>query len=109
MFRGVFGYQPDYAEMSATVRRAVDAVVPGSYLTLWDGTDTSDAIRVSHRVQAEMGHPYTLRTIPEIEECFAGLHLLDPGVVPLPRWQPEPDGGEPVIVDAYGGVARKTG
>jgi hypothetical protein len=108
MFMGVFGYQPDHAEMLATVRRVVDAVVPGSYLTLWDGTDTSDGIRVSHRAQAEMGHPYTLRTIPEIEECFAGLELLEPGVVQLPLWRPAPIAVDrDVTVDAYGGVALK--
>jgi hypothetical protein len=81
----------------------------GSYLTFWDGTDTSDAIRESHKLQAEMGHPYTLRTIEEIEQVFTGLDLVEPGVVQLSQWRPDKSdlAEAPVQVDAYGGVARK--
>ena len=57
-----------------------------------------------------MGHPYTLRTIKEIEEVFTGLELVEPGVVQLPQWRPNENdiaGGSAEEVDAYGGVARK--
>jgi hypothetical protein len=110
MFMGVFGYLPPYDELRSIVDRTMAAVPPGSYLTFWDGTDTSDAIRESHRLQAEMGHPYTLRTVEEIEQVFTGLELVEPGVVQLSRWRPERNdiaAQAPVQVDAYGGVARK--
>ncbi|MHA6626314.1 SAM-dependent methyltransferase [Pseudonocardia sichuanensis] len=110
MFMGVFGYLPPYAELRSIVDRTVAAVPSGSYLTFWDGTDTSDAIRESHRLQAEMGHPYTLRAIEEIEQVFTGLELVEPGVVQLSEWRrPANDIATEVSqqVDAYGGVARK--
>jgi len=110
MFMGVFGYLPPYDELRSIVDRTMAAVPPGSYLTFWDGTDTSDAIRESHRLQAEMGHPYTLRTVEEIEQVFTGLELVEPGVVQLSQWRPERNdiaAHTPVQVDAYGGVARK--
>jgi hypothetical protein len=110
MFMGVFGYLPPYDELRAVVDRTVAAVPSGSYLTFWDGTDTSDAIRESHRLQAEMGHPYTLRTVEEIEQVFTGLELVEPGVVQLSQWRPEKNdiaAQASVRVDAYGGVARK--
>jgi hypothetical protein len=110
MFMGVFGYLPPYDELRSIVDRTMAAVPSGSYLTFWDGTDTSDAIRESHRLQAEMGHPYTLRTIEEIEQVFTGLELVEPGVVQLPQWRPNENdiaAKASQQVDAYGGVARK--
>jgi S-adenosyl methyltransferase len=110
MFMGVFGYLPPYDELRSIVDRTMAAVPPGSYLTFWDGTDTSDAIRESHKLQAEMGHPYTLRTVEQIEQVFTGRELVEPGVVQLHRWRPDKNDitAEPSLqVDAYGGVARK--
>jgi hypothetical protein len=110
MFMGVFGYLPPYDELRSIVDRSMAAVPSGSYLTFWDGTDTSDEIRESHRAQAEMGHPYTLRTVEEIRQVFTGLELVEPGVVQLSRWWPNENdipGQSPPQVDAYGGVARK--
>ncbi|GAA5113081.1 SAM-dependent methyltransferase [Pseudonocardia adelaidensis] len=110
MFMGVFGYLPPFDELRSIVDRTMAAVPAGSYLTFWDGTDTSDAIRESHHLQAEMGHPYTLRTIEEIEQVFTGLELVEPGVVQLSRWRPNENdiaARSSLQVDAYGGVARK--
>ena len=110
MFMGVFGYLPSYDELRSIVNRTMAAVPSGSYLTFWDGTDTSDAIRESHRLQAGMGHPYTLRSVEQIEQVFDGYELVEPGVVQLPQWRPD-DSDVPEWsadqVDAYGGVARK--
>ena len=110
MFMGVFGYLPSYTELRSIVDRTMARVPSGSYLTFWDGTSTSPEIRESHRLQADMGHPYTLRTIEEIAGVFAGLELVDPGVVQLGQWRPnknEITAQSAQHVDAYGGVARK--
>jgi hypothetical protein len=66
------------------------------------------------RVQAQEDYdqsgaiPYRLRSPEQIAEFFAGLELVEPGVVSLPRWRPDPTGsGPPREVDASGGVGRK--
>jgi O-methyltransferase involved in polyketide biosynthesis len=105
---GVFGYLPDAADAHAVISRVMDRLAPGSYLALWDGTDTSEGIRAGVAAQAEMGSPYQLRTVEEITGWFAGLELVEPGVVPLTQWRPDPvDVGRIDPVDGYGGVARK--
>jgi hypothetical protein len=44
----------------------------------------------------------------EIAGFFAGLRLLEPGLVPCSRWRPGHRGaGEPREVPQYGAVARK--
>jgi len=50
----------------------------------------------------------TLRSRAEVARFFDGLHLMDPGLVQVHRWQPgsvAPDDGEQVA--GYAGLARK--
>lgn len=101
---GVFGYLETAADAAAVVAGLMAPMPSGSHLALWDGTDTSEEARAGAQAQADMGSPYRLRTVTEIESWFDGLDLLDPGVVPVTRWRA--DGDTPPI-DAYGGVARK--
>jgi hypothetical protein len=52
----------------------------------------------------------TLRGQEEIVRFFAGLELIDPGVVQVPHWRP--DGPEPADASKVwilGGVGRKAG
>jgi hypothetical protein len=108
MLLGILGNLPDYAEVQAIVKRLVDAVPSGSYLVINDGTNTSEASIEGARVASEGGRPYTLRSPEEIAGLFAGLELLEPGVVSTQHWRPEPNmSGSLVEVDGYCGVARK--
>jgi O-methyltransferase involved in polyketide biosynthesis len=108
MFMGVFGYVTTADEAHAIITPILDAVPSGSYLALWDGTDTSDAARAAVKAQADLGSPYQLRTVEEIRGWFGGLELVEPGLVPVTQWRPDVVGaGQPEPIDAYGGVARK--
>ena len=105
MFMGVLGYVADYDELRAIIARVMDAVPSGSYLTFWDGTATSDAVSEGAVKYTESGAiPYHLRSTDQIRDCFQGLELVDPGVVPITQWRSDAT-AEPM--DAYGAVARK--
>ena len=107
LFMGVLGHV-DVAEMHRVVRSIVAALAPGSYLALWDGTDTSAAVREAVATQTGMGVPYRLSTVAELQECFAGLEMAAPGLVPTTEWRPTTTDVRPILpVDAYGGVGRK--
>ncbi len=103
---GILGNVADYAEARSIVRRLVDAVPSGSYLVISDGTNTSDEIVEGQRIANQSGHPYHLRSPDEITRYFDGLELVEPGVVSIPHWRPEP-GPPPPAMDGYCGVARK--
>jgi O-methyltransferase involved in polyketide biosynthesis len=107
---GVLGHVPDTAEARSIVTNLLGELAPGSYLSLNDGTQTvaSEQISQAQEEYNETGAvPYTLRTPAEIESFFAGLELVEPGVVSCPLWRPDPDAGTPEPVDAFGGVGRK--
>jgi hypothetical protein len=106
MFMGVLGYVEDFDVLLSIVRRVMDEVPSGSHLVLWDGTDTGDAVNEGSAKLAESGAvPYYLRGPGQLAECFAGLELVEPGLVPIAQWRPGTDVDEPI--DAYGAVARK--
>jgi hypothetical protein len=106
MFMGVLGYVADFDEMRAIVARVMAAVPSGSYLTLWDGTDTGEAVSEGAVKYAESGAiPYHLRSPEQLGQCFQGFELVDPGLVPITRWRP--DTTNTSTIDAYGAVARK--
>jgi hypothetical protein len=103
---GILGNVADYDEARAIVRRFLDAVPPGSYLAVSDGTSTSARSVESQRVAKQSGHPYNLRTPDEIGGYFEGLELLEPGVVSTSLWRPRP-GTQPEPLDVYCAVGRK--
>jgi hypothetical protein len=109
MFMGVLGYVVDFDEMRSIVARVMAAVPSGSYLVLWDGAKTGDAIVEGGAKLAESGAiPYNLRSLEQISQCFEGLQLVDPGLVPITLWRPDTaEIGKVEPIDAYGAVARK--
>ena len=113
MLMGILGHIGDYDEARSIVKRLLDAMPSGSYLTLDDGTDVVDkaAVEEAQGAYNESGAiPYHPRSPEQIAGLFNGLELVEPGVVSVPRWRPDPAdaaGGLPPEVDAFGGVGRK--
>ncbi|WP_285776168.1 SAM-dependent methyltransferase [Microtetraspora sp. NBRC 13810] len=109
MLMGILGLVGDYDETRSIVRRLTAALPSGSYLALYDGTDTDPAYVTAMHGHAKSGAvPYIPRSPQAIAGYFEGLELLDPGVVPVTRWRPDPNPwGAPADVACWGGVARK--
>jgi hypothetical protein len=112
MLLGILGHIDDDAEARSIVKRLLEALPSGSYLTVCDGTNIiSEAGVEAQRLYNESGAvPYRLRTPDQIAEFFEGLELVEPGVVSCPRWRPdaaERASGAPAEMDQFAGVARK--
>ena len=106
MMLGVMGHVDDSDEARSIVRGLVSRLPSGSYLTMSDGTATSERVIESHRQYNESGAvPYHLRDLPDFVSFFDGLELVEPGVVPFTDWRPDDD--TRADVDGYCGVARK--
>jgi hypothetical protein len=108
MLMGILGHISDYDEARSIVRRLVDPLPPGSYLAHYDSTNTNeDYVKAIRRYNDSGAIPYILRSPEQIARFFDGLELLEPGVVSVPLWRPDPSRSTPEEVDQYGGVGRK--
>ena len=107
MLMGILGHIEDDDEARSIVRRLLEGVPSGSYLTMNDGTDTSEEVVEAARIWNLSANPtYHLRSPERIARFFEGLELVEPGVVSPPQWRPEP--GQPAAaIDSYCGMGRK--
>jgi hypothetical protein len=112
MLLGILGHIEDDEEARAIVKRLMDALPPGSYLTICEGTnDISEAgVEAQRRYNESGAVPYRLRSATQVTAFFEGLEVVEPGVVSCPRWRPDPDDrsrGLPAEMDQFAGVGRK--
>ena len=112
MMLGILGHIGDDDEARSIVKRLLDALPPGSYLTICDGTnDLFEAGVEAQRLYNESGAvPYRLRSAQQIADFFEGLELVEPGVVSCPRWRPDPVAigrDLPSEMDQVAGMGRK--
>jgi len=111
MLLGVLHCIPDADDPAALVAQLVAAVPSGSYLVISHPArdiHTSQVTTATDRMNPMMSEPVTLRTRDEVSPFFAGLDLVEPGLVQLHRWRPGPEGPVPDHdIANYGAVARK--
>jgi S-adenosyl methyltransferase len=96
------------------VGRLMAAVPSGSYLAISHpagDVDSGGEISVAYERLAElMPERPTLRGKDQVARFFDGLEMVEPGLVQLHRWRPDPADAESVLhydVPAYAGVGRK--
>ena len=106
---GVLGHVADYDEARSIARSLLAGLPSGSYFVECDGVDTDPAYNAAiEQYRDEGGVPYNVRTVTQIAGYYEGLELVEPGVVPIPQWRPEPSPfGGPGDVAEWGGVGRK--
>ncbi|GAA1590259.1 SAM-dependent methyltransferase [Actinomadura kijaniata] len=108
MLMGIMGHVEDHDEARSIVRRLLEPLPSGSFLALYDGTATDPAFLEAQQGYDDTGAvPYRLRSPERIAGFFEGLEPVEPGVVPLQRWRPDPSPVPPKDVDAFCGVARR--
>jgi hypothetical protein len=112
MLVAVLHFVPDEAEPRRIVTTLLDALPPGSYLVASHVTaeHDPDTLAGAGRAYQERGLIGQIRTADEFADlAFAGLEMVDPGLVLVSEWRPQGSGPRPVAweVNAYGGIARK--
>jgi hypothetical protein len=110
MLLGVLHLIQDNEDPWGIVARLMAAVPTGSYLAIsHPAIDIHHAQATAQRVYNErVSTPQTLRTRKQVAVFFTGLDLVEPGLVQVHQWRPDPGDFAPEgIVSAHGGVARK--
>jgi hypothetical protein len=107
---GVFHFFSDEDDPRGVVSRIMEPMTPGSYLALThlardvEGKDLSETFS---RLNAVMAESVVLRARDAVAGLFGDLKLVEPGVVQLPEWLPEPGAAPTGPLPMWCGVARK--
>jgi hypothetical protein len=112
MLLGVLHLIQDSEDPWGIVAQLMAAVPPGSYLTIsHPAIDIHHAQAEAQRVYNErVATPQTLRTREQVARFFTGLNLVEPGLVQVHQWRPDPGDFTPEgVVSAHGAVGRKPG
>jgi S-adenosyl methyltransferase len=101
------GNEDDPHRIVATI---MNAMPPGSYLAIThvasDLVDPKTEATAIGLALQKSAHQYTYRDRVEVGRFFDGLELVEPGIVPLAEWRPEPQTLAASTV-GWAGVARK--
>jgi trans-aconitate methyltransferase len=111
MLLGILQGIPDQEEPGKIIARLMDAVPPGSYLAISQIAGDVAAIEVAEGVQRyneQSAVPVAARTHADVCQLFAGLDLVEPGVVQVHRWRAGSEHpGNDRDLAIYAGVGRK--
>ena len=103
----------DDDEAYRVVAQAVDELPGGSYLAMSIATDEFDPVPLAEvrRQYHEYGETLVFRDRARALRFFDGLEIVEPGLVQVHKWRPEPGGVSGAVSDKdiamYGAVARK--
>ncbi|MGW0808628.1 SAM-dependent methyltransferase [Nonomuraea sp. NPDC002799] len=107
---GILHHLHDDEDPRGIVEAYMAAVPSGSHLFITHFCASSQASRDAEKQYLALLGTGRFRTVAEITAFFDGFELVEPGVVPLPRWRPEEDVPEELTVGQrlmFGGIARK--
>ncbi|EXG80215.1 SAM-dependent methyltransferase [Cryptosporangium arvum] len=105
-------FVPDSAAPASVIARYRDAVAPGSFLAISHGTADQQGDRgpAMEALYSRSANPLVSRDRATVESFFEGYELVDPGVVFVPLWRPEPGAlpaaTPPERTATYAGVGR---
>jgi hypothetical protein len=106
----ILHFVEDHEDPYGIVKSLFSALPAGSWLVLshatFDPLDP-DTIAAMNKVNEPIKPRFSPRTLAEVSRFFEGLEVLEPGIVSVSDWRPEP-GPRPTPAEAtgYGAVAR---
>ena len=112
LLAGVLHFIADSEDPAGIVRTLSGAVASGSYLLISHATADGQPSEVveAQRLSGKTGTDIVLRSHEQIAGYFAGYTLVEPGLVFIPAWHPDPADpamAHPERVGAYAGVVRR--
>jgi hypothetical protein len=100
LLMGILHFVPDDDEAQASVARLVDVLPSGSYLAISHlATEAMEVTRTrddSYQIVEDLyrkktATPFGARRFEQVSQFFAGSTMVEPGLVWMTQWRPEPD------------------
>jgi hypothetical protein len=105
----ILHFIPDAQDPVGLVGRYRDRLAPGSYLAVSHvtGDDDPENHLTAMNVYSQVMTQVNLRTRMQVAALFAGFDLVEPGLVFVSRWRPDPGDDTTTALYYYSGVGRK--
>jgi hypothetical protein len=110
MLIGILHCIPDEDDPASIVKQLMDTVPAGSYLAISHPANdiNNPGIRkLASKLNELMPMKLRFRSRAQVAAFFDGLELVEPGLVRVPEWRPDPDTDLANPAALWGGVARK--
>ncbi|MFI5898106.1 SAM-dependent methyltransferase [Actinoplanes sp. NPDC051513] len=108
MLMGILGHVESDEAAKSIVDRLLAGLPSGSYLAMYDGGDTEEAVVEAARIWNISAEPkYHLRSPERIAALFDGLEIIEPGVVSVTRWKPDEEALAAPDIAQFAAVGRK--
>ncbi|MFE0798685.1 SAM-dependent methyltransferase [Streptomyces sp. NPDC058812] len=109
----ILHFVEDADDPYAAVAELNDALAPGSLLVLTHASYEGIPLPAERAggavdVYKDIRNPLIMRSREEIARFFEGYDMVEPGLVPMPRWRPEeaPEDEDPYTFSGFAGVGR---
>ncbi len=92
------------------VRQLVAALAPGSYVVISHAasdTGSGEMIVMADRLNELMAQQTVPRSRQQVARFFTGLDLVEPGLVRIQQWRPDPDADLTGPAQMWGGIGRR--
>ncbi|MGW7074951.1 SAM-dependent methyltransferase [Streptomyces sp. NPDC054871] len=110
----VLHFVEDAYDPCTAVAELRDALAPGSVIALTHASYEGMPIPAEQAGQAvgvykDIRNPLIMRSREEIARFFEGYDMVEPGLVPMPRWRPDtaPEEEDPYAFSGFAGVGRR--
>jgi hypothetical protein len=110
MLIAVMHFIGDDDQAAAIIGTLMEACVPGSFLAIshvGSDIDPEQQGEMVRRLNRSVAEKATMRDHAGVTRLFAGLELVEPGVVKVAGWRPDTDFEATFPTGLWGGVARK--
>jgi hypothetical protein len=108
MLMGTLGHVGSDDEAKSIIDRIMAELPSGSHLAIYDGSDTDpDTVEAARIWNISANPKYHLRSPEQFAALFAGLELVEPGIVSVTRWRPDAEAADAPEIAQYCAVGRK--
>jgi hypothetical protein len=110
MLIAVMHFIGDEDEAAAIMRKLMEACASGSFVAISHVASDIDAQQqgeMVRRLNQSVAEKATMRDRAGVTRLFAGLELVEPGVVRVAQWRPDSEIEAASPTGLWGGVARK--
>jgi hypothetical protein len=91
----VLHHIPDTENPAGFIAAYIDRICSGSYVAIAHTSDDDEnlvtGLAMFRKLYYQLAPPLTFRSPPQAPDFFTGLNIVEPGIVSLPLWHPDPD------------------